>query len=77
MDPLVRAMSLISIVIAAALSHTLTQRLVHRLSRGPGENVHPLASRIGGAVVVATIFVIIWLALSLVLVLPLVRSHAS
>ena len=73
MDPLVRAMSMISIVIAAAL----TQRLVRRLSRAPGEKVHPLASRIGGAVVFATIFVVIWQALGLVLVLPLVRSRAS
>ena len=77
MDRLVSAMSLISIVVAAALSHAITQKLVHRLSRESGERVHPLATRAGSAFVFGAIFAALWLALSFVLVLPLVVSRAS
>ena len=77
MDPLIRAISLMPIVIAVALSHVVSQTLVQRLSREPGGKVHPLATRIGAASVFAGIFLVIWLTLSLLLVFPRVWSRAS
>lgn len=77
MDRYLPLVPLASIVIAAILSRLATRRIVDWLSNPVAEKPHFLTTPMGIAVLFAGVFVVVWFAVSFLLVIPwlLAQSH--
>jgi len=67
--------SVASIVISLLVSRLLTRRIIDRLSKRAQGQIHFLATPAGGAFLFALVFVVVWCAVSFLLVLPWLVVH--
>lgn len=76
MDRYLSVVSVVSIIIAAILSHLVTRRAIYMVSNLIDRKAHWLTTPTGSAVSFAVIFVIAWCAVSFIMIIPwlLVRS---
>jgi hypothetical protein len=70
MDYYLSLMSVASIVIAAILSRLATRRILDWVSNPVDGKTHLLATPMGGAVLFALVFVIVWCVVSFILAIP-------
>ncbi len=70
--------SLLSAVIAAMVSHFITQRIIELVSARADHERHFLTVPPGSAILFAVVFVVVWFIVSLIIFFPLfLRKHES
>ena len=78
MNVFLSLVSLLSAVIAAVVSHFITQRIIQLVSVRTDHERHFFAAPPGSAILFAVVFVVAWFIVSLILVLPwFLRIHRS
>ena len=75
MSQFVLLLSMAGIVVSVMASRLLTLGIIDRLNRGTGHPGHFFATPVGSAVLFATVFVVVWCAVSLIAALPWLLSE--
>ena len=76
MNAFLSLLSLLSAVISAVVSHFITQRIIQWVNARTDQKPHFLAAPPGSAVLFAVVFVVVWIVVSRIFVLPwFLRKH--